>query len=263
MLVLCLGDLHIPHRAIDLPPKFKKLLVPGKIHQILVTGNICTRETFDYLRTVSPDVQAVLGDFDDLSSSPPLPLHNPHNTTSSTSSSSQPPISRTIDCGSIRLGLIHGHTIIPWGDKKALQAVARQMDVDVLISGHTHRFEAFESEGRFFVNPGSATGCFSGFVAPKLTPAEILERAGTATSDAAPAAEVKGDGAESVVDGEGKEPASVPVKPKFVTPSAADPVVPSFVLMDIQGLNVVLYVYKLVNGDVKVEKLEFSKRVTE
>ena len=33
------------------------------------------------------------------------------------------------------------------------------MDADVLLwSGGTHRFEAFEMEGRFFVNPGSATG---------------------------------------------------------------------------------------------------------
>lgn len=59
-----------------------------------------------------------------------------------------------------------------------LAALARQMDVDVLISGGTHRsvlrslshtgggliyrFEAFEHEQRFFVNPGSATGAWSG-----------------------------------------------------------------------------------------------------
>lgn len=43
-----------------------------------------------------------------------------------------------------------------------LAALARTMDVDVLISGGTHRFEAFESEGRFFINPGSATGAWSG-----------------------------------------------------------------------------------------------------
>lgn len=35
------------------------------------------------------------------------------------------------------------------------------MDVDILLWGGTHRFEAFEMEGRFFVNPGSATGAFS------------------------------------------------------------------------------------------------------
>ncbi len=32
------------------------------------------------------------------------------------------------------------------------------MDVDVLLWGGTHRFEAYELEGKFFVNPGSGTG---------------------------------------------------------------------------------------------------------
>ena len=32
------------------------------------------------------------------------------------------------------------------------------MDVDVLLWGGTHKFEAYETEGKFFVNPGSATG---------------------------------------------------------------------------------------------------------
>ena len=43
VLVLCIGDLHIPHRTVDLPTKFKALLVPGKIHHILCPGNICTK----------------------------------------------------------------------------------------------------------------------------------------------------------------------------------------------------------------------------
>lgn len=35
------------------------------------------------------------------------------------------------------------------------------MDVDVLLWGGTHRFEAYELEGKFFVNPGSGTGALS------------------------------------------------------------------------------------------------------
>jgi hypothetical protein len=38
VLVLCIGDLHIPQRVADLPPKFKSLLVPGKIQHVLCTG---------------------------------------------------------------------------------------------------------------------------------------------------------------------------------------------------------------------------------
>jgi len=66
VLVLVIGDLHIPHRIHDLPAKFKKLLVPGKIQQILCTGNVCDRETYEYLRTVSPDVNVVKGDYDEV-----------------------------------------------------------------------------------------------------------------------------------------------------------------------------------------------------
>ncbi|PKU78398.1 Vacuolar protein sorting-associated protein 29 [Dendrobium catenatum] len=43
VLVLALGDLHIPHRAADLPSKFKSMLVPGKIQHILCTGNLCIK----------------------------------------------------------------------------------------------------------------------------------------------------------------------------------------------------------------------------
>ncbi len=35
---------------------------------------------------------------------------------------------------------------------------------------------------------------------------------------------------------------------------------PSFVLMDVNGAALVAYVYELVDGDVKVDKIEFSKR---
>ena len=69
VLVLVIGDLHIPHRIHDLPSKFKKLLVPGKIQQILCTGNVCDRETYDYLRTVAADVHVVRGDYDEVRSS--------------------------------------------------------------------------------------------------------------------------------------------------------------------------------------------------
>lgn len=67
MLVLIVGDLHLPLRAAALPLKFRKLLVPGKIQQVICTGNVCDRETWDYLRTVAPDVKGVKGDFDEVS----------------------------------------------------------------------------------------------------------------------------------------------------------------------------------------------------
>ncbi|KAK2737264.1 Vacuolar protein sorting-associated protein 29 [Onygenales sp. PD_40] len=135
-LVLVIGDLFVPDRA-----PFKKLLTPGKIGQILCLGNITDRETFDFLRQIAPDFQLVKGDFD--VDSPNLPL------------------SKVVQHGSLRIGFTHGHTIIPPGDADSLLIAARQMDVDVLLWGGTHKFEAYELEGRFFINPGSATGAFT------------------------------------------------------------------------------------------------------
>lgn len=65
-MVLVLGDLHIPYRCSSLPAKFKKLLVPGRIQHILCTGNLCTKESYDYLKTLASDVHVVRGDFDEV-----------------------------------------------------------------------------------------------------------------------------------------------------------------------------------------------------
>lgn len=67
VLVLVIGDLHIPIRSHDLPLKFKKLLVPGKIQQVLLTGNVCDGETLEWLRSISNgDVRMVRGDYDEV-----------------------------------------------------------------------------------------------------------------------------------------------------------------------------------------------------
>lgn len=49
------------------------------------------------------------------------------------------PPSLVLQHGPLRIGVLHGHQVVPLGDTEALSAVARKMDVDVLISGGTHR----------------------------------------------------------------------------------------------------------------------------
>lgn len=120
--------------------QFKKLLTPGKIGQILCLGNLTDRATFEWLRGLAPDLHLVKGDFDCDPSSATLAL------------------SKVVTHGSLRIGFTHGHTIIPPGDGDSLLIAARQMDVDVLLWGGSHKFEAYEMEGKFFVSPGSATG---------------------------------------------------------------------------------------------------------
>lgn len=63
----------MPLRAHDLPAKFKKLLVPGKIQQVLLTGNVCDGETLEWLRSISNgDVRMVRGDWDEVCPLRPL-----------------------------------------------------------------------------------------------------------------------------------------------------------------------------------------------
>lgn len=93
------------------------------------------------MRSVAPDIQIVKGDFD--VEAPNLPL------------------SKVVTHGNLRIGFTHGHTIVPIADSDSLLIEARRLDCDVLLWAGTHRFEAYELEGKFFVNPGSATGAIS------------------------------------------------------------------------------------------------------
>ncbi|KAJ2008113.1 Vacuolar protein sorting-associated protein 29 [Coemansia thaxteri] len=154
-LILVVGDMHIPQRAADIPSKFRKLLVPGKIDQILCTGNLSDRATFEYLRSITGDVLVARGEYDDRASN-------------------NYPISVRVQHQELTVGLVNGHYMVPAnGDVDTLAATARQMDVDVLVTGNTHRFEAYEEQGRFFINPGSITGAFSP-LEPEPIPSFVL-----------------------------------------------------------------------------------------
>lgn len=74
------------------------------------------------------------------------------------------PEQKVVTVGQFRIGLCHGHQIVPWGEPEALALVQRALDVDILVTGHTHRFEAYEHENRFYINPGSATGAYNPLV---------------------------------------------------------------------------------------------------
>ena len=109
--------------------------MPGKIGQIICTGNVCDRETYDYLRTIAPEVHVVRGEFDEVR----LPSFGKWHQADLMLQNTHFPLSLTVPHQSIRIGLIHGQQIVPAGDLDMLAAIGRQMDVDVLISGGTHR----------------------------------------------------------------------------------------------------------------------------
>lgn len=141
--------------------QFKKLLTPGKIGQILCLGNLTSPSVYTFLRTLAPDLQLVKGDYD-IPLSTPIPS-NPNAPYAQPTDAVPTPtaLSKVVTHGGLRIGFTHGHTIVPPGDPDSLLIAARQMDVDVLCFGGTCKFEAYEMEGKFFINPGSATGAVS------------------------------------------------------------------------------------------------------
>uniref|UniRef100_A0AAV1U9M4 Vacuolar protein sorting-associated protein 29 n=1 Tax=Peronospora matthiolae TaxID=2874970 RepID=A0AAV1U9M4_9STRA len=180
-LVLVVGDIHIPSRCSEVPEKFQKMLVPNKMQHVLCTGNAGSKEQLDELRQLAPNVHVVAGDCDQ---------------------EGMYPDTKVVTIGQFRIGLCHGHQIIPWGDQHSLAALQRKMNVDILITGHTHTPHVRTEQGKWFVNPGSITGAFS---------------------------------------------------------SRTRDVVPSFILMALQGPKVVAFLYELKDGGVIVSKSEFTK----
>ncbi len=61
---------------------------------------------------------------------------------------SSAPEETIVTVGGFRIGLIHGHQVTPSGNIQALAQVQRRLDVDVLVSGHTHQQSVLHFEVR-------------------------------------------------------------------------------------------------------------------
>ena len=138
---------------------FKDLFTPGRMKHVLCTGNLTCPSKLEEVKALAPSVAIVRGDYDDDDSLPEETI---------------------VVVGGFRIGLCHGHQVSPTGSIHALAQLQRrvrpsqpasrvaqsqnhccrlsQMDVDVLVTGHTHEQSVVEFEGKLFVNPGSVTG---------------------------------------------------------------------------------------------------------
>ena len=138
-LVLVVGDMFVPDRCADIPEQFKNILIPNKIQYVLSLGNNGSRESYDWLKSLSNNFHAVKGEYDE----------------------GNLPEVKTVQIGEFKIGLIHGHQVVPWGDAEALANVQRQLNCDILLSGHTHSNSVSIYDGKYFINPGSISGSYS------------------------------------------------------------------------------------------------------
>ena len=142
-LVLVVGDMFVPQRSPDINEQFKSILIPNKLQHVLSLGNIGSRESYDWLKSLSNDFHTVKGDFDE----------------------GDIPEKKVVQIGEFKIGMIHGHQILPWGDLDALTNVQRELGCDILLSGHTHQIEIKVKDKKFYINPGSISGAFSHSIA--------------------------------------------------------------------------------------------------
>ena len=150
-LVLVVGDMFVPQRAPDISEQFKSILIPNKLQHVLSLGNIGSRESNDWLKSLSNDFHQVKGDFDE----------------------GDIPEKKVVQIGEFKIGMVHGHQVLPWGDPEALSNVQRELGCDILVSAHTHQIDVRAKEGKFFINPGSISGAFS-HIMPDPTPSFVL-----------------------------------------------------------------------------------------
>lgn len=139
MKIAIIGDFHIPGRASRIPTKIENKLTREKPDLILCTGDLTNRETLEKLKNIS-NVKVVQGNMDKR----PYPEK----------------VKKERDGEEIMV--IHGNQAVPRGNKERLIYIAKENNADILISGHTHQLNVEEREGILLLNPGSATGAWSG-----------------------------------------------------------------------------------------------------
>ena len=150
MLVFCLGDMHIPKRASELPEWVFELLMNKRPDRILVTGDLTDPAIIYLLERIAP-VYAVRGNMDHMD----LPQK----------------ISLEID--GLKILLIHGNQF-GRGNYSELIEYVKKDGHNLVVCGHTHKPETFKEDGVAVINPGSATGAPGGDGIPTLQSVSII-----------------------------------------------------------------------------------------
>ncbi len=138
-MIAVISDSHVPDRSPGIPQELQEIL--EKADEVIHCGDFETEEFYQKLDREYGLLAAVRGncDFFDL------------------------PQSQIVEFGDLDVGVYHGTGINPRGHKPTLADIAEnKLEVDVLLSGHTHHQRAVRHEGSILLNPGSCTGVGGG-----------------------------------------------------------------------------------------------------
>lgn len=132
MLIGLISDTHIPDRAKEIPKKVFDAF--NNVDLILHAGDLTSPAVIEELEKIAP-VMAIQGNMDRMNG---IDL----------------PKARVIQAEELRIGLVHGE-VYPRADTQQLLYLARQLDADILVSGHSHQPKIEQIEGILLLNPGS------------------------------------------------------------------------------------------------------------
>ena len=132
MLIGLISDTHIPDRARVIPTKVLESF--ENVDLIIHAGDLTTTDVIDELEKIAP-VMAIQGNMDRVAG---LDL----------------PKARVIDCEGIKIGAAHGE-VYPRADTQQLLYLAKQLDVNILVTGHSHQPKIEQVEDVLLLNPGS------------------------------------------------------------------------------------------------------------
>ena len=116
------------------------MLVPNKMQHVICTGNI-GREQYDELCGLAPSIHVVAGDYDDEAMGFPEV--------------------RVLQVGHFRIGIIHGHQLVPNNSEEAKARMRRKLNVDILVSGHSHKNAVHVNDGFHHINPVRSSPAYS------------------------------------------------------------------------------------------------------
>ena len=144
MLIGLISDTHIPERSKTLPKLIFDIF--KDVDMIFHAGDLVSLDVKKELEKIAP-VKCIQGNMDRAYG---LKL----------------PKSLVLDVGNFKVGIIHGE-VYPKGDTLQLKYLALELEVDILVTGHSHQPLIEKVGDILLLNPGSPT-------VPRLTNPTVM-----------------------------------------------------------------------------------------
>ena len=132
MLIGLISDTHIPDRARQIPEKVLESF--ENVDLIIHAGDLTTRAVIDELEKIA-SVVAIQGNMDRVAG---LDL----------------PKAQVIEAEGMKIGVAHGE-VYPRADTQQLLYLAKELNANILVTGHSHQPKIEQVENVLLLNPGS------------------------------------------------------------------------------------------------------------